>query len=420
MFRPRSEGRVRFVASAVVSWAVVLTTMAWAVVGIGGPGTGSVAGAAAHHPKSTTTTTPSSTTTTTTPSDITWSIQPSTAHGPTGRPSFIYTNITAGSTLRSYVGVTNYSAFPVTFSIYAADGVNTPDGGFDVLPAGRKSVGVGLWTTLAKTQVKVPAGVEENIPFVIKVPVNATPGDHFGGIVAQVSTSTAKKTGAKFLLDRRVGTRIYLRVAGALHPILSVEHVGISYRGTMNPVGSGTATVNYTVRNTGNVALASPQVVAVTSLFGTLATVSARPVVNLLPGQSDHFTVVAKGIPPAGPITAHVTLVPGEPKGTTTPPVVKLEPAAVVRAQSGSTWAWPWPQLILFVLLLALLWLWRGRGRRRAKKQAAAVAAAKEEGRRQAEAELMGAQDTSPNAGDVQGDREVVATSSSPDQADDR
>ena len=218
---------------------------------------------------------PSSTTTTTTPSDITWSIQPSTAHGPTGKPSFIFSNVTPGSRFKSYVGVTNYSAFPVHFSVYAADGVNTPNGGFDVLNQGKKSVGIGAWTKLAKTEITIPAGTEDSIPFVMSVPTNATPGDHFGGIVAQVSSASQAKSGDKFLLNRRVGTRIYLRVAGHLDPALSVEHVGLDYHGTINPVGSGTATVSYTVSNTGNVALATPQVISITSLFGTLATVAA-------------------------------------------------------------------------------------------------------------------------------------------------
>ena len=108
-------------------------------------------------------------------------------------------------------------------------------------------------------------------------------------------------------------------MAGKLNPVLTVEHVGISYSGTWNPIGSGKATVTYTVKNTGNVALASPQVISVTSIFGKLATVKGPPLVNLLPGQGDHFVVPISGIPPAGPITAHVTLVPQEPKGTTTP-----------------------------------------------------------------------------------------------------
>jgi hypothetical protein len=388
---------VRFVASGMpgcltaISLALAATG---AVVLISGPASAvplpkaEAAAPTPTHGKSTTTTAPSSTTTTTTPNNITWSIQPSTAKGPTGKPSFIYTNVTPGSRFKSWVGLTNYSAFPVTFAVYAADGVNTPSGGFDVLNQGKKSVGVGAWATLAKTEVTVPAGTEDNIPFVIAVPTNATPGDHFGGIVAQVSTSSSGTHGSKFLLNRRVGTRIYMRVAGQLHPVLSVEHVGIAYHGTINPVGSGTATVSYTVANTGNVALATPQVISITSLFGTLATVSGHSIFALLPGQHDHFSVLVKNIPPAGPVTAHVTLVPQEPKGTTTPPIIKLEPPAVVKAASGSTWAWPWPQLILFLLLVAVLWLWATRGKRRKKKQAAALLAAKEEGRRQAEEEL--------------------------------
>jgi hypothetical protein len=329
----------------------------------------------------------SSTTATTTPaSDITWGIQPSTAKGPTGKPAFVYDNVTPGSTLRGYVGVTNYSKVPATFAVYPADAVNTVTGGFDVLDQGQKSVGVGAWTTLARSTITIPAGLEDNIPFTLRVPADTTPGDHYGGIVAQLSTVATNAKGDKFKFQRRVGVRIYLRVVGPLHPSLTIEHLTLSYDGTANPFAAGKATVHYTVANTGNMALAASQVVTITSIFGSLASAHLAPVANLVPGQSQEVTATLDGVPPAGPIDANVVLVPAVPKGTTTQPHPKVPGRLGVVRQSTGTWAWPWFQLILFVLLLVLLWLWRRWRKRRGTKLERAVAAALEEGRREAEA----------------------------------
>lgn len=379
----RTHRLVRFVASALIA----LVTLA--CDGGAAAAASSAAGSTTRHG---THDSAAPTTTTTTPpaSDITWGVQPATAQGPTGKPAFIFTNVTPGTRIKDFVGVTNDSKFPVTFAVYAADALNTPSGGFDVLPAGKRSIGVGAWVTLARSSVTIPATTEVNIPFTLSVPVNATPGDHDGGIVAQVSASSTNTKGGKILVNRRVGVRIYLRVVGPLRPVLSVQHLSLGYHGTINPVASGSATVTYAVKNTGNVALAAAQSVTVTSMFGTLASGRPPPIVNLLPGQTLRFTVPLQGVAPAGPIDAHVTLTPSAPRGTTALPTTTLVPAPRVVRQSTGTWAFPWPQLVLFILFLGLLRTWRRRRRSRRSRLEKAVAAALEQGRREAAAERDG------------------------------
>lgn len=397
---------MRFVASALAVVAAVAAVPA---------ATTSAATTSAGSAPSTTapSTTAPSTTTPTHPDGITWGVQPATAKGPTGKPAFVYNNVTPGTTIHGYVGVTNYSKVPATFAIYPADAVNTTTGGFSVVTQGQRSVGVGAWTTLARSSVAIPAGIEDNIPFTIQVPTNATPGDHYGGIIAQYTSTGANRKSRQVRLRQRVGVRIYLRVVGPLHPELSIEHLALTYDGTANPFGSGSATVHYTVANTGNVALAAAQAVTITSIFGTLASArlssippagSARQhttnrIVNLVPGQSQQVTITLDGVPPAGPIDANVTLVPSVPKGTTTAPHPKLPAGRSTVGRSTGTWAWPWPQLILFVVVVALLWLWRRRRKRRGSKLERAVAAAREEGRREGEATAKTEDGESPSDG---------------------
>lgn len=405
---------MRFVASATLAASVLAGTFGGVAAAGNSTSTTHAASGSSGAPSS-------STTTTTTPNAITWGIQPSTAHGPTGKAAFVYDNITPGSRIRSYVAVTNYSKVPVTFVVYAEDAVNTTTGGFDVLRQGQKSTGVGAWITLARSTITVPAGTNDNIPFTLQIPTNATPGDHYGGIVAQVTTGTTNTKGDKFLVNRRVGARVYLRVVGHLHPSLTIENLSLGYGGTVNPVGSGTVTVTYVVKNTGNMALAASQLVTVTSLFGTLASTTPRPIVNLVPGQSQDVKVTLDGVPPAGPIRANVALVPTVPRGTTTLPNPKLEPPLAAIRRSAGTWAWPWSQLVLLVLFVALLWLWGTRGRRRKKKQQAALVAAKEEGRRQAEAELKekaGEEKDETSAADGAGPEVLAPTGADQEAAD--
>jgi hypothetical protein len=218
-----------------------------------------------------------------------------------------------------------------------------------------------------------------NEPITLTVPANATPGDHVGGVVASVSEALQ---GGKFAREDRVGVAMYLRVAGPLHPALSVESASTNgFHGTANPFGGGSTTVSYTVHNTGNVRLSGNQEVTVTGLFGIpLATVRPATLQQVLPGDSVRVVAHLTGVFPAGPLDVHVKVTPAEVPGS---PHLTVPLAA--GAYTVSMWATPWSQLGLLILLVAaafgVRWWLRGRRRRRSDLLAAAV----EQGRREAQ-----------------------------------
>lgn len=74
--------------------------------------------------------------------------------------------------------------------------------------------------------------------------------------------------GDTLAVDRRFGNRVQVRAAGELQPALEVTDLDVSYAGTWNSFGSGTAHVTYTVTNTGNVRLAADQMVSAAGAFG--------------------------------------------------------------------------------------------------------------------------------------------------------
>ena len=159
--------------------------------------------------------------------------------------------------------------------------------------------------------------------------------------------------------------RTFIRVGGALRPALSVENLTAHYRGTSNPVGGGSATVSYTVRNTGNVRLGAHQRVVVSGILG--ADTPARALADvplLLPKSSIRMSVRIPDVLPQFHLTARVTLYPLVVPGDADPGTPKQITA------SAGFWAVPWVLIGVLVVLLAAgfgLWLWR---RRRARRSA--------------------------------------------------
>jgi hypothetical protein len=197
------------------------------------------------------------------------------------------------------------------------------------------------------------------LPVTVAVPAKATPGDHSAGILAVLTTTADSGDGTDVTLEQRVGTRVFIRVSGTLRPQLRVKNLTAHYDGTLNPVGRGSATVSYTLRNTGNVNLGADQLIEVSGLFGSQQVALDRQEL-LLPGSSVKVTEELTGVLPTVWKTARVDVTPLAVDGTADPPPPPF-------SESVRFWAVPWT-LICLVVLVALVSgaVWWQRRRRRA------------------------------------------------------
>jgi hypothetical protein len=239
----------------------------------------------------------------------------------------------------------------------------------------------------------IPPGRGEILPFTIAVPHNASPGDHVGAVMAQVSFQRTTKKGQVVTESQRIGAPIYLRVAGPLHAGLAVESVSATFHSTLNPLGSGSSTVSYTVQNTGNVLLSGSQRVTVSGPFGS-ATLRLKSLPTVLPGRSVRITgQSAASLYPAGPFTAKVRVGPAAP-----PHEPQLATPMAYVSGSASMFATPWGLILLIVVLaviiVGVLQLTRFR-RRRLQETLGEVA---DQVRRETERRLLGGKGT-PAAG---------------------
>jgi hypothetical protein len=248
----------------------------------------------------------------------TWGVFPTPAAGraATDRAYFFHTGA-AGSTVTDSVTLSNTSARALTFRVFATDAVNTPVGGaFALLPVETRPRALGTWVGLpaevAGGTVTVPAKGRKDIPFTVKVPEDAAPGDHVGGIVAlNTAVEGVKKDGkVQVGVRRSVGARLYFRVPGPVTPALGVEEVRVTRGAPLLPwTRPARATVSYTLVNRGNVVLSPEVSVRAEGLFGRRVldrgTKDLRLV--LLPGQRVELTEPWPAAPQLDRVSVEVT-----------------------------------------------------------------------------------------------------------------
>lgn len=276
-----------------------------------------------------------------------WALAPGDANQTGGqRPNLSY-ELSPGGEVKDNVTVYNLGTEQLTFAVYATDAFNNDDGSFNLLAGDDKPTDVGTWVTMPVNIVAVPAGKAATIPIEVHVPIDARPGDHVGAIVASSPTVGSGQDNATITLDRRTGTRLYVRVAGQLHPELAVEDLSTTYGSSANPAG-GSADIKYRIVNRGNVRLEGKQKVSVSGPLGLLEKSAATAdIPELLPGESMEVEETIDGVPATGVLMTHVDIEPASPAGGDA-----LEPTK----HTSSIMALPYTVIAaLLVLILALL-----------------------------------------------------------------
>lgn len=279
--------------------------------------------------------------------DVAWAVRTASNKFGADRQNYRYT-LNPGGSVRDGLVVVNHGKEPIVLAVYAADGFTTDGGQLDLLTDDVESTNVGAWVHAARAMVRVQPGKSVEVPFRLTLPENATPGDYLGGIITSLTQADAA---AGMNVDRRLAMRIRLRVGGDLGPGLAVVGPRVSFDGPTNPFGKADATVDYTIRNTGNAILAAKQTVSVTGPFGSLevdaADVPDAP--ELLPGEEWKVSVPVQGVRPTARLAATVSLTP-----LMTDASGSITPLDEVEATTH-TWAIPWTLLVLLVAVVGLV-----------------------------------------------------------------
>jgi hypothetical protein len=307
---------------------------------------------------------------------------PASETGPDGRSRFSY-EVAPGQQLTDNYSVTNTGTTAQVMRVFSTDAFNTEDGSFGLLDTDAPAVDAGAWVTFENgakfVDVPLAPGESKLVAFTLSVPADASPGDHAAGIVISVTSPQGQ-----ILVDRRVATRLYVRVPGDLQAALTVGSISSSYESQLNPL-DGTTTVTFTVRNSGNIALAGTMIVGVKTYFG----ISAAPIVRedldeMLPRSTRVITMSVPGVAQLGYLNPYVSLAPSIAENTTSP-----GPLTVVDRDTVAL-AIPWWLIILLVVVGAVYLIARIRRRIDGRRAEEWIAHTEAEARRKAESDDRG------------------------------
>lgn len=285
----------------------------------------------------------------------------------TAAMQYIVDHVAPGTTISRRVEVTNDTAETQEVQVYPA-AASISDGNFQ-FGEGRAASELTTWTTVEPSTVSPPSGGESLATVTIAVPADASPGERYGVIWAELPAAVPEGgIGAV----NRVGVRIYLSVGEGGEPASDFAIASFEARrdAEANPM------VAATVENTGSRALDLSGEMTLTNGPGGL---SAGPFdatlgTTLGIGQTEPVLVTLEKALPNGPWDARIVLRSGmterEATATITFPEAaetSSEPVATaVETDDGSLLL---PIIIAVVVLLALFLLTFLLMRRRRSRQ---------------------------------------------------
>lgn len=202
------------------------------------------------------------------------------AQGAPAPEAYFKLNLSAGGVVTRDVLLTSGSDAPLEVIGYPVDALTGVTSG--VVFANRKDPveEAGRWVGLSARRVTLAPGASRRVRVTIRVPADAAPGDHVGGVVFQ-RAGAPKASGGTFSVRQvvRVALATHVRVDGSLRRGMALGELGIK------PVtGTQVPSITMALRNTGNV-LCKPIVRVELVREGQALGVERRDLDTILPGD---------------------------------------------------------------------------------------------------------------------------------------
>lgn len=197
-----------------------------------------------------------------------------------------------GGTVQLEVRVRNTSDRSVTTRTLAEDFIIGDDG---ITPVPVAELTSSRWSAAQWIQIPQPIrqiapGESATIPFVIQVPNDALPGGHYTMIMHQIEGATgasnAQSTGGQTGINQRVGTLVYLRVAGPITQDANIRNLIVP-----NLIEYGPVPIRFEVENLSDIHIRPSSNVVIKDWFGReIDRLSTEPK-NVFPLSNRSFEV---------------------------------------------------------------------------------------------------------------------------------
>lgn len=236
-----------------------------------------------------------------------------------------------GATVHDSIDVFSLSDKPVTVKLYPADLVVAQGGALTPAQQSAPRKDAGAWITLSRSSLTLRPRQVVAVPFTVRVPGTATPGQHAAAVVG---STLLGRTSSGLSVETRVALQAIVTVKGKIHLGLTMDQ----------PHLDAGHVVTVTIHNTGNVLLTLR---GRTNLDGVTANLGPADL-YVIPGGEATLTGHFDGIPWIGhyQLTAHVDA------------ALDRRPVGSYAATAG-LWFVPWrfvTSALVLVVLAAAAW----------------------------------------------------------------
>jgi LysM repeat protein len=184
---------------------------------------------------------------------------------PRSKSIFVH-ELEPGKQVTDGIQVVNNSSITKQVLVYAVDSQMSSGGAFACAQAADKPIAAGTWIELEKDTLTLEPGENTVVDFKIKVPEEASPGEHNGCIVVQDTDRQRAPGGSGITLSMRSAIRLAVTVPGDIQKGLVVTGLGIEPRDDQRIL------MSTGLKNNGNVSLDAQLGVTLRYWFGTTAT----------------------------------------------------------------------------------------------------------------------------------------------------
>jgi uncharacterized membrane protein len=287
------------------------------------------------------------------------SIQPITEGSGIRRAAFVF-SMAAGTVQTDSVVVTNNGDETVNVRVYIANAFSTASGKIGVKAYTDELTTPATWlrytSQLGDGILQIAPHTAKSVPFAIRVPADAGPGDYAIGLGAMPVVDDAPTVPGQdtITIITAVATLALIRVDGPLLPSVAITDMKVSAKPPMIPgTAGGQSTVDFNLVNSGNQRVKATVNIAQVNALGRVSyRYPAFTIEGLLPGA---VVPIKKGWPDAPVLRGRIKV-----------EVTTDSDAKVTR--SMGFWSIPWGFIALLVVVIVLLvLLLRYRRRRRAR-----------------------------------------------------
>jgi Bacterial protein of unknown function (DUF916) len=135
--------------------------------------------------------------------------------------------LTPGGTASDELEVTSTSDAPVQLLIYPVDGLTGQTSGAVYANRDNRAKKAGTWVAPSISALSLPPHGQQLVPFTVRAPANATPGDHLAGLA--VEDANPSRSGGQFSVTEvfRTVVGVDITVPGPAEPALRVGTLGL-------------------------------------------------------------------------------------------------------------------------------------------------------------------------------------------------